>query len=306
MSSLQSCTPLAQSVLESIVIGTYPAEEADVKAAESAYAGMERQLKEEMSNYARHHPEYDEVKVDADEIWHDPYVLMAIISACFDGQDWTLETAMPVLDKYFKLQYIVTESVTRETRYRTETEQRYNPETERLEIVTVRVPYAYTVCHVRLENKNLSHLPVVSMSHHTMGMYALYMATHGNMEGIFHGNPYAARLKDPTLYDIPDETLASSPTFRRTHGGGGRVYRLSICLGRRVTRNQLRLFGLRQLCIHQFQRIQYGKLGAKGLRSSAGTFRQHRQNRATWCFLKARWATAWMALRTAAFMSAMV
>lgn len=153
MSSLQSCTPLAQSVLESIVIGTYPAEEADVKAAESAYAGMERQLKEEMSNYARHHPEYDEVKVDADEIWHDPYVLMAIISACFDGQDWTLETAMPVLDKYFKLQYIVTESVTRETRYRTETEQRYNPETERLEIVTVRVPYAYTVCHVRLENK---------------------------------------------------------------------------------------------------------------------------------------------------------
>ena len=51
------------------------------------------------------------------------------------------------------------------------------------------------------------------MSHHTMGMYALYMATHGNMEGIFHGNPYAAPLKDPTLYDIPDETLASSPTF---------------------------------------------------------------------------------------------
>ena len=40
---------------------------------------MERQLKEEMINYARNHQEYDEVKVDADEIWHDPYVLMAII-----------------------------------------------------------------------------------------------------------------------------------------------------------------------------------------------------------------------------------
>ena len=120
---------------------------------------------------------------------------------------------MPVLNKYFKLQYIVTESVTTQRKYRTETEQRYNPETERMETVTLRVPYAYTVCHVRLENRNLSHLPVVSMSHHTMGMYALYMATHGNMEGIFHGNPYAAPLKDPTLYDIPDETLASSPTF---------------------------------------------------------------------------------------------
>ena len=52
----------------------------------------------------------------------------------------------------------------------------------------VQVPYAYTICEVRLENKNLSHLPVVSMSHHTMGMYALYMASHGNMEGIFSGN----------------------------------------------------------------------------------------------------------------------
>ena len=38
MSSLQSCTPLAQSVLQSVIIGTYPAEEEDVKAAERAYA----------------------------------------------------------------------------------------------------------------------------------------------------------------------------------------------------------------------------------------------------------------------------
>lgn len=267
MSSLQSCTPLAQSVLESIVIGTYPAEEADVKAAESAYADMERQLKEEMSNYARNHPEYDEVQVDADEIWHDPYVLIAIISACFDGQDWTLETAMPVLDKYFKLQYIVTESVTRETRYRTETEQRYNPETERLEIVTVRVPYAYTVCHVRLENKNLSHLPVVSMSHHTMGMYALYMATHGNMEGIFHGNPYAAPLKDPTLYDIPDETLASSPTFAALMAEAEKYIGYPYVWGGASPETSFDCSGFVSYVFTNSGVYNTGRLGAKGLRS---------------------------------------
>ena len=267
MSSLQSCTPLAQSVLESIVIGTYPAEEADVKAAESAYAGMERQLKEEMSNYARHHPEYDEVKVDADEIWHDPYVLMAIISACFDGQDWTLETAMPVLDKYFKLQYIVTESVTKETRYRMETEQRYNPETKRLEMVTVRVPYAYTVCHVRLENKNLSHLPVVSMSHHTMGMYALYMATHGNMEGIFHGNPYAVPLKDPMLYDIPDETLASSPTFAALMAEAEKYIGYPYVWGGALPETSFDCSGFVSYVFTNSGVYNTGRLGAKGLRS---------------------------------------
>ena len=221
MGGLQSCTPLAQSVLESLVIGTYPATEDDVRAAERVYAEMERALQDEMDHYEQVHPGYDEYHVDADEIWHDPYVLIAIISAYFDGQEWTLDSAYPVIEKYFALQYVVTQTVSTETRYRTETrtgtQTVTDPETgqKRTETYTydVQVPYAYTICEVRLENKNLSHLPVVSMSHHTMGMYALYMASHGNMEGIFSGNPYAVPLRDPTLYDIPQETLDADPAF---------------------------------------------------------------------------------------------
>lgn len=221
MGSLQSCTPLAQSVLESLIIGTYPATEDDVRAAERAYAAKERELQDEMDRYEQYHSGYDEYHVDADEIWHDPYVLIAIISACFDGQEWTLDTAYPVIEKYFDLQYIVTQTVSTETRYRTEartgtrivtdpvTGQQYT-ETYTYD---VQVPYAHNICNVKLENKNLSHLPVVSMSHHTMGMYALYMASHGNMEGIFSGNPYAVSLRDPTLYDIPQETLDADPSF---------------------------------------------------------------------------------------------
>ena len=212
MSSVQSCTPIAQSVLESIVIGTYPAEETDVKAAEQAYLAKEKALKDEMDHYERYHPGYDEYHVDADEIWHDPYVLIAIISAYFDGQNWTVDTAMPVIEKYFKLQYIVTETVTTETRYRTEPQQQIDPDTGKTVSVQVSVPYTYYICNVTLENKNLSHLPVVSMSRHGLGMYALYMSTHGNMEGIFSGK-YATPLKDPMLYDIPQETLDADPTF---------------------------------------------------------------------------------------------
>lgn len=221
MSSLQSCSPLVQSVLESIVIGTYPAEEEDVLAAERAYAAKERELQDEMDHYEQYHPGYDEYHVGAAEIWHDPYVLIAIISAYFDGQDWTVESAYPVIEKYFALQYVVTQTVTTETRYRTESrtgtrivtdpvtgEQHTEPYT-----YDVQVPYTYRICNVKLENKNLSHLPVVSMSHHTMGMYALYMASHGNMEGIFSGNPHAVPLKDPMLYDIPQETLDADPSF---------------------------------------------------------------------------------------------
>lgn len=221
MSGLQSCTPLAQSVLESIVIGTYPATEDDVRAAERAYAAKEKELESQLEHYAQEHPEYDEVEVDADEIWHDPYALIAIISAYFDGQDWTIDTAYPVIEKYFDLQYKLTETITTETRYTTETRTGTHlvtdPETglQHTEPYTyeVSVPYLYKTCKVRLENKILSHMPVYSMSHHTMGMYALYMATHGNMEGIFSGYPHATPLRDPYIYEIPQETLDADSAF---------------------------------------------------------------------------------------------
>lgn len=221
MSGLQSCTPLAQSVLESIVIGTYPATEDDVRAAERAYAAKEKELESQLEHYAQEHPEYDEVEVDADEIWHDPYALTAIISAYFDGQDWTIDIAYPVIEKYFDLQYKLTETITTETRYTTETRTGTHlvtdPETglQHTEPYTyeVSVPYLYKTCKVRLENKILSHMPVYSMSHHTMGMYALYMATHGNMEGIFSGYPHATPLRDPYIYEIPQETLDADSAF---------------------------------------------------------------------------------------------
>ena len=223
MGMVQSCTPLAQSVLESIVIGTYPATEDDVRAAERIYANKEKELKYEMDHYKDVHPGYDEYHVEQDEIWHNPYVLIAIISAYKDGEEWDIDNAVPVIEKYFDLQYRVTEDVVTETRYRTETQSgtRWvtDPDTgeQTLESYTYEeeVPYEYTICNVTLENYDLSHTPVISMSHHTMGMYALYMATHGNMEGIFSGNPYAVPLKDPYIYDIPQETLDADPIFAK-------------------------------------------------------------------------------------------
>lgn len=253
MSSLQSCTPLAQSVLESLVIGTYPATEDDVRAAERAYAGMERDLKDELDHYEQYHPGYDEYIVEADEIWHDPYVLIAIISACFDGQEWTVDTAYPVLEKYFRLQYVVTESVTTEIRYRTE-----QPAQE---------PYTYRICHVSMENRNLSHLPVLSMSHHTMGMYALYMATHGNMEGIFSDNPYATPLRDPMLYDIPQETLDADPTFARLMEEATQYIGYPYVWGGASPETSFDCSGFVSYVFTNSGVYNTGRLGAKGLRS---------------------------------------
>ncbi len=222
MNTVSACAPLTQTVLDSIVLGTYPATEDDVRAAEAAYAAKEKELKEEIDHYQQRHPGYDEYRITAADIWHDPYALIAIISAWYDGKEWTINEAAPVIEKYFALQYILTEDVETITKYRTEqrTGQRLVSDGNggtRLEAYTYEAsaPYKYTICTVTLENKILSHLPVYSMSHHTMGMYALYMSTLGNMPELFAGNAHASHLREPGKYDVPEETLAADPQFAR-------------------------------------------------------------------------------------------
>ena len=52
MNTVSACAPLTQTVLDSIVLGTYPATAEDVRAAEAAYAAKEKELKEEIDSSA--------------------------------------------------------------------------------------------------------------------------------------------------------------------------------------------------------------------------------------------------------------
>lgn len=273
ISSLQSFTPLAQSIIESVAVGSYPASEEDVRAAEEAYLKLEQELQDEMDNYLKYHPEYDEYEIDqADKIWHDPYVLIAIISACFDGQEWTIETAMPVIERYFHLQYIKTEKVTSETRHRMETKTGTRTVTDpvtgkkRTETYTYEEEVAYThrTAHVTLENRNLSHLPVETMSVSRLGLYALYMSSHGNMEGIFTG-PYAEPLKDPMLYDIPQETLDADPEFARLMEEANKYVGYPYVWGGSIPETSFDCSGFVSYVFTNSGVYNTGRLGATGL-----------------------------------------
>ena len=204
---------------------------------------------DEIDHYERYHPGYDEYVVEADEIWHDPYVLIAIISAYYDGEEWNIDSAMPVINKYFDLQYEVTETV----RTRTWTDDN-------------GVLQSKSTCTVKLINKNLSHLPVVSMSHHTLGMYALYMGTHGNMEGIFRGG-HASALKDPMLYDIPQETLDANPTFARLMEEANKYIGYPYVWGGSDPETSFDCSGFISYVFTNSGVYNTGRLGAKGLRS---------------------------------------
>ena len=220
MGGLQSCTAMFGSAGTGVAATSYLSEDSDMLGAEAAYADMEADLQYELDNYESLHPGYDEYRFDLDEIGHDPYVLTSILSALHEGV-YTLGDVQGDLAMLFEKQYTLTQTIETETRYRTE--QRVgqqlvtDPKTgaQRWESYTyeVEVPYTYRICDVKLENKNLSHQPVYSMSREKMGLYALYMSTLGNMPDLFAGKPHASQLKDPLLYDVPEEYKQADPQF---------------------------------------------------------------------------------------------
>ena len=178
-------------------------------AAEAAYCELEQELQYELDHYEALHPGYDEYRFDLDEIEHDPYVLISILTAFHEGV-FTIGEVQEELQMLFEKQYILTQTVEVEVRYRTET--RTDSEGNDYD---VEVPYNYYICKVKLENFDLSHVPVYIMDEETLSLYAVYMATLGNREDLFPGSGYVDKYtKPPTTYDIPpsaleDETFAA-------------------------------------------------------------------------------------------------
>jgi len=207
--ALQSCvatiTTLGNGTISAVVASTYPSEDADMLAAEAAYVGLENELQTYLDTYESTH-DYDEYHYDLDEIEHDPYVLISILTAWHEGA-WTIDEAQGTLQMLFDRQYTLTEAVEVEVRYRTETDTWTETDPETGETTTYtdtyEVPYDYYICTVTLDNFNLSHLPVYIMGEDKVGMYALYIATLGNRPDLFGGT-----VLEPTLYDIPEEYLA--------------------------------------------------------------------------------------------------
>ncbi len=215
MAGISSCSVLFQGGAAGVGAATYASEDNAMQAAETQYCGMEAELQQYLDDYETTHS-YNDYHYDLDPIEHDPYVLISMLSALHGGE-WTIDEVQDTLQMLFDRQYILTENVTTETRYRTEQRTGYrqviNPNTGAVTYVpytyTVQVPYTYYTCTVTLENFNLSHVPVYVMSEEQLSMYAMYMGTLGNRPDLFTDSDYIGLYIDGDYedYEIPPEAL---------------------------------------------------------------------------------------------------
>ena len=215
---VSSCSVLVQSGVSSFGGSSYAVEDTNMQDAETQYCALEAELQQYLDTYESTHG-YDEYHYDLDEIYHDPYVLLSAISALHGGE-WTIDQAGETLQALFDKQYILTETITTETRYRTETQIGNiiytHPYTGELIVSTyeyeVEVPYTYFICNVTLENFDLSHVPVYIMSEEQLSMYATYMSSLGNRPDLYPDSEYVDRYFNTEYEDYKIPALALSDT----------------------------------------------------------------------------------------------
>ena len=258
---VSSCSMMAGSGVGGVFTSSYLSEDADITGAESAYAAMEAELQDMLDNIESEYPGYDEYRVNADEIEHDPYVLISILSAWHEGV-FTLDEVQSTLEMLFEKQYILTVEEEVQVRYRTETrtDSEGNP-------YTVEVPYNYYILHVDLENFNLSHVPVYIMGEEQLSMYAMYMSSLGNRPDLFPQSGYVSKYYEnpPADYEVPAALLGSDEKFARLMEEADKYVGFPYVWGGSTPETSFDCSGFVSYVLTNSGLYNTGRLGAQGL-----------------------------------------
>ena len=183
---LQSCMGAGLSIANGLAGGiggsSYLAEDADINEAELAYTQWEADLTLEARNAEQSHPGYDEYRYSIDPTGHDPYMLLAFLTAKYD--DFTFAEIEPVLRDIFDQQYSLTFTEIVEVRYRTE----YYTDEDGDEH-SYEVPYNYYILEVELTARPFADVigPMLT-TQDEQDRYDVYNVTKGNRQYV--GSPF--------------------------------------------------------------------------------------------------------------------
>jgi hypothetical protein len=196
MAMVNSAGILFGGITGGSVSATYTAEDADIHAAEADYKAKEAEYQAMVDNVATLYPGYDEYNIDADEIGHDPWSLIAILSVMY--ADFTEPQVKGTVTSFVDAQYTFTTSAVTEVRYRTEERvgyygvDEYDENGNVIGIVYesytfyVRVPYDYKILNVTLENHGLeSVINNLGLDADTMELYWYMYQTKGERDYLF-------------------------------------------------------------------------------------------------------------------------
>ena len=160
---------------------TYVADYEDIDDASILYTRLETDLQVYLRNIESNHPGFDEYRYDVGEINHNPFELIAFLTAVHG--EFTFGEIEAVLREIFAEQYRLT--LTPEVEIRTRTETRTDGDGNSY---TVTVQYEWHILNVRLDSTPLSMVLLSRMTFEERQHFNILMASRGARQIV--GNPF--------------------------------------------------------------------------------------------------------------------
>ena len=175
-SIFSSCANMGTGGMGWFASSTYLANDHDLNNSELFYTEWETDLQMQMINAEITYPGYDEYRYNADTVGHDPYELMAFLTAAY--QDFTYSDVQGVLYEIFEAQYSLT--FTEETETRTRTEIQINPDTG--EEIETEAEYEHKILNITLTAENFDSLVKERMTDEQKSIFGILKETKGNRQ----------------------------------------------------------------------------------------------------------------------------
>lgn len=179
--AVSSCSNLAVGGGSVIIASSYTAQDADIDNAELAYGEWETDLLMQINKIEASNPGYDEYVFNINDVSHNPYELMAYLTA--KHQDFKLDVVQSDLKAIFSEQYKLTVTENIETRYRavSKTDPATGDEYDNQE------PYDWRVLNIALTSKPFADVIYSSLNTDERKHYNILMLTKGGRQ--YAGSP---------------------------------------------------------------------------------------------------------------------
>jgi murein DD-endopeptidase MepM/ murein hydrolase activator NlpD len=182
MAAFSSCSNMASGAFGAFAPSSYLAPDSDIEEAELSYTEWETDIQIDVARAEATHPGYDEYRYSVDDIGHDPYSLMAYLTAVYN--DFLYPYIEPALRDIFGQQYALAYTPVTEIRYRTVV--RTNPETG--ESYYEVEAYEWHILNVTLTARSFSDVVAPQMDADQLQRYAVIRAIKGNRQYV--GSPF--------------------------------------------------------------------------------------------------------------------
>ena len=182
MSMFGSCSQMGAGLMSSVLSTSYLAEDKDIDDAELAYTEWETDLQDQINNAESDNLGFDEYRYNVGDISHDPYELMAYLTAKY--QDFTFADVRADLQAIFNEQYTLTFTEEVEVRYRTE----YYTDDDGNEQST-EVPYNWYILNVNLTSRSFTDIVTSRLNSEQRQIFDILMTSKGNRQ--YALNPFS-------------------------------------------------------------------------------------------------------------------